>query len=208
MVSVISWETLLARVAGQLLSSEIRPVNPLTEVLVRRQYSQESLYRAALRDTRFSSGFGMFPPPPRKPKTGGSIAWILVKFGFVGGLGIFLNQSVLFALTTFLGVYYLIGAVLSSQAAVLVNFALNNFLVFRSRETAGGLVRKALLFNAVSSSDLLVRIPLLWGLTSALGISYLSSNLVAILLTFGVRFLASDKKIWAKHITPKTPVSR
>ncbi|SRR6266540_334509 len=177
----------------------------MTEVLARRQYSQESLYRAAFRDTRFSSGFGMYPPSPRKPKTGGSIAWILVKFGFVGGLGIFLNQSVLFALTTFYGVYYLIGAILSSQAAVLVNFALNNFLVFRSRESAGGLVRKIFLFNAVSSSDLLLRIPLLFGLTSALGVSYLWSNLASIFLTFGARFLVSEKKIWTKHRAPIEP---
>ncbi|OLD14080.1 MAG: hypothetical protein AUI50_00310 [Crenarchaeota archaeon 13_1_40CM_2_52_14] len=189
------------------MSSEIRPINPLTEVLARRQYSQESLYRAALKDTRFSSGFGMLPPPPRKPKTGGSIAWILIKFGFVGGLGIFLNQSVLFLLTGFYGLYFLIGAILSSQAAVAVNFVLNNFLVFRSRDTAGGLVRKALLFNAVSSSDLLLRIPLLFGLTAALGIPYLWSNLASIFLTFGGRFMVSEKKIWAKHVGPITPAS-
>jgi len=95
----------------------------------------------------------MYPPhTPKQPRTGGSIAWILLKFGFVGGLGIFLNQYVLFVLTGFFGLYYLLGAILSSQAAVLVNFALNNFLVFRSREGAGGLIRKVLLFNAVSSS--------------------------------------------------------
>jgi putative flippase GtrA len=184
------------------LSSEIHRINPLTEVLAKRQYSQESLYSAAFRDTRFSSGFGMYPPPPRTPKTGGSIAWVLIKFGFVGGLGIFLNLYVLFVLTGIYNVYFLFGAILSSQAAVFVNFALNNFLVFRSRDTAGGLVRKALLFNAVSSSDLLVRIPLLFGLTTALGISYLWSNLASIFLTFGGRFLVSEKKIWAKHAAP------
>lgn len=151
----------------------------------------------------------MYPPPtPKLPKTGGSIAWILLKFGFVGGLGIFLNQYVLLVLTGFFGLYYLIGAVLSSQAAVLVNFVLNNFLVFRSRETAGGFVRKALLFNAVSSSDLIVRIPLLFGLTTALGIPYLWSNLASIFLTFGGRFLVSEKKIWAKHVGPKSPALR
>jgi putative flippase GtrA len=152
----------------------------------------------------------MYPPPtPKRPRTGGSIAWILLKFGFVGGLGIFLNQYVLFVLTGFFGLYYLFGAILSSQAAVLVNFALNNFLVFRSRESAGGLIRKVLLFNAVSSSDLLVRIPILWGLTSALGISYLyTANLVSILLTFGGRFLVSEKKIWAKHRATASPMPR
>jgi putative flippase GtrA len=182
------------------LSSEIRPINPLNEVLARRQYYQGSLYASAIRDPRFSSGFGMYPPPtPKQPRTGGSIAWILLKFGFVGGLGIFLNQYVLFVLTGLFGVYFLFSAILSSQAAVFVNFALNNFLVFRSRETAGGLVRKALLFNAVSSSDLLVRIPLLFGLTTALGVPYLWSNLASIFLTFGGRFLLSEKKIWAKR---------
>lgn len=150
----------------------------------------------------------MYPPPrPREPKTGGSIAWILLKFGFVGGLGIFLNQYVLFILTGLYGVYYLLSAILSSQAAVLVNFALNNFLVFRSRETAGGILRKALLFNAVSSSDLLVRIPLLWGLTNAFGLTFLYwANLASIFLTFGGRFLYSEKRIWAKRPSAKTPV--
>jgi len=112
-------------------------------------------------------------------------------------------------LTGVYGVYFLLGAILSSQAAVLVNFALNNFLVFRSREGAGGLIKKVLLFNAVSSSDLLVRIPLLWGLTSALGISFLyTANLVSILLTFGGRFLVSEKKIWAKRRTVNSPAPR
>ena len=153
----------------------------------------------------------MYPPPtPRQPRTGGSIAWILLKFGFVGGLGIFLNQYVLFLLTGFYGVsFYLLSAVLSSQAAVLVNFALNNFLVFRSRAGAGGIAGRFLLFNMVSSSDLLVRIPLLWGLTSALGISYLYvANLASILLTFGGRFLVSEKKIWAKHAAATGPTPR
>src|SRR5712691_8702811 len=164
---------------------------------MRRQSYQGSLYAAAIRDPRFSSGFGMYPPPaPRHPRTGGSIAWILLKFGFVGGLGIFLNQYVLFVLTGIYGVYFLFGAILSSQAAVLVNFALNNFLVFRSREGAGGLIRKVLLFNAVSSSDLLVRIPTLWGLRITLRVSYLyTANFVSILRTFGGRFLVSEKNI-------------
>lgn len=146
------------------------------------------------------------PPIPKQPRTGGSIAWTLLKFGFVGGLGIFLNQYILFLLTSLYNVYFLIGAILSSQAAVLVNFALNNFLVFRSRETASGLFRKAVLFNAVSSSDLLIRIPLLWGLTSVYGLPFLyTANLASILLTFGGRFLFSEKKIWAKRPSTDSP---
>jgi putative flippase GtrA len=153
----------------------------------------------------------MYPPPQRKPiNTGGSLAWVLLKFGFVGGLGIFLNQYVLFILIGLYGIsYYLLSAILSSQAAILVNFALNNFLVFRSRAVVGGLARKIVLFNLISSSDLLVRIPLLWGLISALGVSYLYwANLASILLTFGGRFLFSEKKIWAKRPAASSPALR
>ncbi len=171
--------------------------NPLAEVVAARYSAHTSLYKAALKDTRFSSGFGMYPDT-YKPKTGGSLAWVLVKFGFVGGLGIFLNTYVLFGLTGLYGVGLLIpNAIVSSEAAILVNFSLNELLVFRARN-GSSLARRILLFNLVSSADLVVRLPLLWGLTTFLNVQYLRSNLYAILLTFGARFFISEKKIWTK----------
>ncbi len=178
--------------------------NPLAEALARRQYSQAALYRAALKDPRFSSGFGMYPSTV-KPKTGGSVSWIFVKFGFVGGLGLFLNVYVMYALIglTFLtgllgSSYYLVYAILSSQVAVLVNFLMNEALVFRGRKSPSGFLRRMTLFNTVSSADLVLRIPMLWGLTTFLFVPPLWSNLDSILLTFIGRFLVSEKKIWPK----------
>lgn len=176
---------------------EDRIRNPLAEVVAARYASHTRLYKAALRDTRFSSGFGMYPDTYR-PKTGGSLAWVLVKFGFVGGLGIFLNTYVLFLLTGLYGVGFLLpNAFLSSEAAILVNFSLNELLVFRARN-GSSLAHRILLFNLVSSTDLVVRLPLLWGLTTLLSVPYLRSNLYAIFLTFGARFIISEKKIWTK----------
>ena len=138
-------------------------------------------------------------PSSYKPKPGGSLAWILVKFGFVGGLGVFLNQYVLFVLTSLYGISYLLfNAFLSSQAAILVNFFMNDLLVFRSRNGTS-LVRRIFLFNLVSSTDLVVRLPLLWSLTNIFGIWWFWSNLGSIFLTFAGRFLISEKKIWAKN---------
>ncbi len=138
-------------------------------------------------------------PSGYRPKKGGSVAWLLFKFGFVGGLGLFLNQYVLFILTTFSGLSFLLfNAVVSSQVAVFVNFLLNEVLVFRARNSSSFLHRM-LLFNLVSSADLVLRLPLLWGLTSLLNVHWFWSNLDAIFLTFAVRFVISEKKIWGKN---------
>ena len=183
--------------------------NPFTESLVRRQYSQAALYRAALADARYSSGFGMYPPVV-KPRHWGANAWLVFKFGFVGGLGLFLNVYIMYILgqinvltslltNVFGGSLYLVYAIISSQGAVLFNFILNDILVFRGRKSASGFLTRFAFFNSVASADLLFRLPILWGFTTFLGIGPLVSNFESILITFVGRFLVSVKKIWPKQ---------
>ena len=190
------------------MTLEDRLRNPFTDQLPHRQYSQAALYRAALRDTRYSSGFGMYPPIA-KPRQWGAGAWLVFKFGFVGGLGLFLNVYLMYilsqisALTNLLasvlgGSVYLIYAVISSQGAVLVNFLLNESLVFRGRKSSGRFLTRFTFFNSIASADLLVRLPILWSFTTFLGVGPLVSNFESILLTFGGRFVISAKKIWPK----------
>jgi len=179
------------------LTLEDRLHNPLSQVAAARYSSNTAFYKAALKDPRFSSGFGMYPAG-KIPEQGSTLAWTLVKFGFVGGLGIFLNQYILLLLTNTYGPsLLLISAFLSSQVAILTNFALNEILVFRSR-TGASLLRKATLFTAVSSADLVVRLPLLLVITNLLSGKWFWANIAAIFLTFGARFIISEKKIWAK----------
>lgn len=148
-------------------------------------------------------------PPVAKPSRLKPAAWLVFKFGFVGGLGLFLNVYIMFALgkiavlgnvigTVLGGSVYLVYAVISSQAAVLVNFLMNEGLVFRGRKSGPGLLGRFAFFNSVASADLLVRLPILWGFTTFLGIPSLLSNFESILLTFAGRFAISTKKIWPK----------
>jgi len=191
------------------LTVEDRLRNPFTETLARRQYSQAALYRAAFSDTRYSSGFGMYPPvvKPSRLRPG---AWLVFKFGFVGGLGLFLNVYIMYLLgqITVLGNLvgtvlgssaYVVYAIISSQAAVLVNFLMNEALVFRGRRGAVGLLGRFTFFNSIASADLLVRIPILWSFATLLGMNPIVSNLESILLTFAGRFVISAKKIWPKQ---------
>lgn len=149
-------------------------------------------------------------PPVSKPSRWKPGAWLLFKFGFVGGLGLFLNEYIMYLLTrlnvlssviaTVLGgSFYVVYAVISSQGAVLVNFMLNEALVFRGRKGAAGFVGRFAFFNSLASADLLVRLPILWSFTTFLGVGPLVSNFESILLTFGGRFAISAKKIWPKQ---------
>ncbi len=119
------------------------------------------------------------------------------KFAIVGLLGIVVNQIALYVLTDVLGIYYLVSAVLASQVSTLHNFLLTEYWVFRARETRGHVLVRYLVFNAINAATLFVRIPVLYALTDLAGVYYLVSNLVAIGLTFGVRYLIADNWIWA-----------
>jgi putative flippase GtrA len=149
-------------------------------------------------------------PPVAKPSRLRPAAWLVFKFGFVGGLGLFLNVYLMYvlsqitALTSLLASFlgdssYLVYAIISSQAAVLVNFLMNDALVFRGRARATGLVRRFTFFNSIASADLLLRLPILWGITTFLSVQPLLSNFDSILVTFAGRFLISTKKIWPKQ---------
>jgi putative flippase GtrA len=149
-------------------------------------------------------------PPVVKPSRLKPAAWLVFKFGFVGGLGLFLNVYIMFLLTQLNalgsllgsvlgGSVYLVYAVISSQAAVLVNFVMNEALVFSGRKGAAGFLGRFAFFNSIASADLLVRIPILWSFATLLNMNPIVSNFESILLTFGGRFFISVKKIWPKQ---------
>jgi len=119
------------------------------------------------------------------------------KFAVVGVLGILVNQVALFVFTEAFGVYYLVSSILASQVSTLNNLVLTEAWVFRGRQSSGSIVTRYLVFNAINAATLLIRIPVLYVLTESFGVHYLISNLAAIGLTFGIRYLIADNWIWA-----------
>ncbi len=119
------------------------------------------------------------------------------KFAIVGILGIVVNQVVLYAVTEGLGLYYLLSVIVASQVSTLNNFVLTEAWVFRHRESRHRLLVRYVVFYALNTATLLVRVPVVFLLTENLGLHYLLSNLFAIGLTFGIRYLVADNWIWA-----------
>jgi dolichol-phosphate mannosyltransferase len=119
------------------------------------------------------------------------------KFALVGIVGIAVNQAALFALTEGAGIHYAISAIFASQVSTLNNFVLTEWFVFRGRDSRHRMLARYLIFNGLNIATLGIRLPVLVLLTELVGIHYLISNVIAIGLTFGIRYLVSDYWIWA-----------
>lgn len=119
------------------------------------------------------------------------------RFAMVGVLGIVVNAAALVVFTEWFGIHYAVSAVLASQVSTLNNFVLTELWVFRSRSANRRLLFRYLAFNALNVATLVIRVPVIIGLTEVAGIHYLVSNLAAIGLTFGVRYFIADNWIWA-----------
>lgn len=118
-----------------------------------------------------------------------------VKFAMVGGSGLFVNAAVLWLLVTATDLHYLPAAIVATQGSTTWNFALNELWVFRGR-TAGSMPMRYVAFSGVNNAALLLRLPIITGLTQGLGLHYLASNLASQLVLFVVRFLVADGLIW------------
>jgi len=115
----------------------------------------------------------------------------------VGIVGIVVNQVALYALTDGLGIYYLVSAIIASQLSTLNNFLLTELWVFADRDHRSHVLFRYVVFNLLNIATLVIRVPVLFILTDLFGVHYLISNLVAIGLTFGVRYMVADSWIWA-----------
>lgn len=107
------------------------------------------------------------------------------------------NQALLALFVEAFGVQYLAGAFLATQGSTTWNFVGTEWWAFRGRHSRVSLPTRAVLFFAMNNlALLLVRVPVLWGLTSGLGVHYLLSNLVSLIVVVVVRFSLADRVIW------------
>lgn len=127
------------------------------------------------------------------------MSWASIgSFGLVGLSGIAVNQLLMWGLVERGHINYLFAAVLASGGSTTSNFILTELWVFRRRKRQG-VWRRYLGFVALTAATTPVRLPILFALTSILGIHYLISNLVALGSVFGGRYLVSSLLIWRQQ---------
>ena len=112
--------------------------------------------------------------------------------------GLVVNTLLLALLADVAGIYYVAAAILATQGSTLWNFCLTEAWVFAGRDHERSLARRALLFFAMNNAALALRVPLLFVLTTGLGIHYLASNILTLVALTVIRFVVADGWIWAK----------
>lgn len=116
-----------------------------------------------------------------------------VSFAFVGFIGTIVNLFVLFLLTEFLGLYYLLSAIISFLVAMTNNFILNKKFTFKEKLNHE-FTKKYGKFFLVSMVALGVNLLFLYIFTELIGIYYLVSQIFAIGIALIINFIGN--KIW------------
>ena len=123
-------------------------------------------------------------------------SWI--KFNAVGLIGFALQLTILAALTSGVGLNYLIATIIAVETTVIHNFIWHERWTWSHRRLGGsGAVIRFVRFNAGNGLVSLVgNVVLMWFFVSKLNINYLVSNIAAIGVCSVVNFLISDRLVF------------
>ena len=130
-----------------------------------------------------------------------------IKFGLVGGSGLLVNQVLVVALTEVVGIHYLVSAIVATFGSSTWNFIGADTWAFADRQFDRSLRERYLGFLSLNLALLVARVPLLWLLTEVVGIHYAISNLISLVMLFGLRIAVADGWLWAgssRSIEPET----
>ena len=120
----------------------------------------------------------------------------LVKFGLVGLSGYAVNTAALALFTVLIGIHYLIGATMATQVSTTWNYLFTDSWVYGLRDVQRGHIVRFSMFWLLNNTALVLRLPVLWLLTSVFGIHHLISNAISLGVVTVARFWASDEYIW------------
>ncbi len=129
----------------------------------------------------------------------GENAGQLFRFTVVGVTGLVVNSLALAVVTDWLGIYYMISTAFATVASTTWNFALTEWWVFGERRNRAGLVKRFAMFFMMNNIALLLRSPIMYGLTDKLGVNYLISNLVSLGVLMLLRYFLADAWIWGRQ---------
>jgi len=101
--------------------------------------------------------------------------------------------------TEFIGLFYLYSSVIAIETSVISNFILNDIWTFNDRRKNGkrNFIKRFFNWHLARGLTLLINLFILWSLTN-LGLHYLLSNLVGIVIVIALGYFWSLNWVWKK----------
>ncbi|MGD9488623.1 MAG: GtrA family protein [Calditrichaceae bacterium] len=116
----------------------------------------------------------------------------LLKFSIVGSSGVLVNMFVLYALTEYFKIYYMVSSIIAIELSILANFTLNEAWTWADRKKSGNYSRIVRYHLSVGIAAVLANGVLLVVLTEIFDIYYLISNLIGIAAGMLLNFVIND----------------
>jgi dolichol-phosphate mannosyltransferase len=118
------------------------------------------------------------------------------RFALVGLSGIAVNQLALFVGADWLGIHYLVAAVVATQVSTTWNFFGTDRWAFAGRTAHHRPWYRYAAYLGLNNATLIVRVPALWLLADGLGMNYLWANLLTLVALFAARYVVGETWIW------------
>ncbi len=115
-----------------------------------------------------------------------------LKFAIVGSSGVLVNMGVLYLLTEFFHVYYLVSSIVAIEVSILSNFLLNDNWTWHDRKP-GHILHRAIKYHVTAGlTAVVVNWLLLLILTEVFHLYYLVSNIIGIGCGMISNFIVND----------------
>jgi putative flippase GtrA len=114
-----------------------------------------------------------------------------ITYAVVGGCCTLANLSVLWLLTSVLGLHYLLSTMIAFLTLTPVGFWLQKLVTFRTPRAAAAVEWPR--YFATMGSSFAANLALMYALVSLLGLWYLAASLVVTVLLLATNFLVNDR---------------
>lgn len=121
----------------------------------------------------------------------------LIRYTIVGGLAFIVDFGLLFLLTEYFGLYYILSATCSFLAGLLVNYYISTAWVFESTIKSKQL--EFTLFSLIGVVGLGLNDLLIWTFTEKFHIYYMLSKLITAILVYLWNFLGRKYLVFSKQ---------
>jgi putative flippase GtrA len=113
----------------------------------------------------------------------------LFRYTFVGGIAFGVDFSLLFLLTEFAGIHYLLSAAISFSVGLVTNYILSIIWVFKTRNISNRYL-EFIIFGIIGIVGLGMNELIIWSFTEYLHFYYLVSKIVSTLVVYLWNFFA------------------